>query len=172
MQQRDTLTPLDARNSLLLDRSASDPVPPLPDSFSFNKTGTIDAKSIGTSRDSSPERLYSGDGDMEKAQTKLSAPLAGSPPYRPITPSTPLSRTSSRENLMKNAAPPPRLADNRQPTLPNLGGGGGGGFGFGGYGLRPPQPGNGFVQGGYGQQAGGGGYGQPYGRAPPSRGGY
>ncbi|KAK4449241.1 hypothetical protein QBC34DRAFT_463391 [Podospora aff. communis PSN243] len=170
MQQRDTLTPLDARNSLLLDRSKESP-PPLPDSFSINKTGSIEAKAVPSSRDSSPDRLYSAGSDMEKGG--LYAPPASSlPNYRPITPSTPmdrgLSRSSSRENLMANAAPPPRLSDNRQPTLPNLGGGGFGGYGgYGGYGLRPPMPGS-FNQGGYG---GNGGYGQ-YGRPPPSRGGY
>jgi hypothetical protein len=167
MQQRDTLTPLDARNSLLLDRSKESP-PPLPDSFSINKTGSMEAKAVPSSRDSSPDRLYSAGSDMEKGG--LYAPPASSlPNYRPITPSTPmarsLSRSSSRENLMANAAPPPRLSDNRQPTLPNLGGGGFGGYG--GYSLRPPMPGS-FNQGGYG---GNGGYGQ-YDRPPPSRGGY
>ncbi|KAK0657188.1 hypothetical protein B0T16DRAFT_425505 [Cercophora newfieldiana] len=165
LQQRDTLTPLDARNSLLLDRS-KDSIPPLPDSFSINKTGAVvETKNLPSSRDSSPDRLYSMS-DAEKGQTGLYAPPASSSPpsYRPITPSTPmgrsLSRSSSRENLMANAAPLPRVPamDNRQPTLPNLG------VGFGGYGLRPPQ-GNGFNQGGYGQPYG-------YGRPPPSRGGY
>ncbi|KAK0632144.1 hypothetical protein B0T14DRAFT_417712 [Immersiella caudata] len=166
MQQRDTLTPLDARNSLLLDRS-KESTPPLPESFSINKTGSLEAKAVPSSRDSSPDRLYSSGSDMEKGG--LYAPPASSAPYRPITPSTPmgrsLSRSSSRENLMANAAPPPRLGDNRQPTLPNLGGGGFGGYG--GYGLRPPMPG-GYNQGGYG---GNGGHGQ-YGRPPPPMGGY
>ena len=165
MQQRDTLTPLDARNSLLLDRSKSAEVPPLPDSFSINKTGfAADTKSIPSTRGSSPEQLYSIGSDAEKRPglNPLYGLPSGNPPaYRPITPSTPLSMgagNSSRENLVLNAAPPPKLPDSRQPTLPNLGG----------YGPRPPQSSGGFSQGGYGDF----GYGQPYGRSPPSRGGY
>ncbi|KAK1752410.1 hypothetical protein QBC47DRAFT_424645 [Echria macrotheca] len=172
MQQRDTLTPLDARNSLLLDRK-TDPIPPMPESFSIGKTGyATETKDVPPpSRDSSPDRLYSSGSDKP-----LLAPRNG-PVFRPLTPSTPMSMgmgNASRENL----------AETRQPTLPNLGGGfpTGGGYSAG-YAPRPqPAPGPGYGQpgGGYGQPSGGYGYGAAggygyrpaYGPPPGSRGGY
>ncbi|KAK3940071.1 hypothetical protein QBC46DRAFT_218757, partial [Diplogelasinospora grovesii] len=168
--QRDTdnLTPLDARNSLLLDRSksaASDPE----DRLSMVKTEyvTTEVKAVPSI-------------DIEAARPNpLFAPRnSNTAQYRPITPSTPMTipaSNASRENLVMNAAPMP-ARDMRQPTLPNINlGAGGQQPAYGGY--RPPPQrtgygdGYGYGQGGgdgYGQQSGngaayGGGYGGPYG---------
>ncbi|KAK5663296.1 hypothetical protein OQA88_3724 [Cercophora sp. LCS_1] len=162
MQQRDTLTPLDARNSLLLDRKTSDDsIPPMPNTFSIEKTTLpMDTKDVPPSRDSSPERLYSSGSDKP-----LLAPQRNGPAYnRPLTPSTPASMGMG--------------GDDRQPTLPNLGGGpigyavgspyGTGSFN-GGYPPRPGPPGGYPQPGGY---AGSYGYRPNYGNPPGSRGNY
>ncbi|KAK1987900.1 hypothetical protein LZ30DRAFT_684236 [Colletotrichum cereale] len=103
----DTLTPLDARNSLLMDRK--DP----------EHGTTFSMSSVPEKRDSrseSPDH-YLGAG-----------PNA---PYRPLTPNTPYNHVNtSHENLVLGAAP---IAD-RKPTLPNVGGDyTAGGYGGGGY---------------------------------------
>lgn len=174
----DTLTPLDARNSLLLDRKQT-AMSDTTESFSIAKTGAMqDVKAVD--RDSDPER-YVG-----FATTTPSEPMnnygprtlsAGSGAYRPLTPSTPLAT----DNLIANAAPIGRSdMGARQPTLPNMNMNVPGAYPS----ARPMY--NGPAQarfgngGGYGQQ-GGGGYGQGagpgyngYGGAyrAPSRGGY
>ncbi|KAK3393009.1 hypothetical protein B0H63DRAFT_516218 [Podospora didyma] len=183
--QRDTLTPLDARNSLLLDRSKTADSD-ASSSMSIVKTG-YGADAEKAPRSASPERYLSA----EPRANPLFAPRPpnGGAAYRPITPSTPLATladNSSRENLLGTAV----TSDTRQPTLPNLGGGGGGGAGYVGGGYRPapqpgyrpaPQPGYrpapqpGYRQApqpGYGQGGYGNGYSQggPYNRVPPSRG--
>jgi hypothetical protein len=166
--QRDTLTPLDARNSLLLDRPKTNATD-TSESLSIAKTGFIEVKAV--SRDPSPERY------LGSTPNPLFAPRSANSGYRPITPVTPLSApNTSRENLVLNAAPVGGAVDMRQPTLPNLGGGGYNGGGYaGGYGApaggyRPaPQPGGYNQSGGYGN---GYGYSGPYNRGPPSRGGY
>ena len=150
MQQRDTLTPLDARNSLLLDRSKTDPIPE--NSFSVGKTGFPFPEDAKSSRDSSPDRLYSAS-DMEKGSLQpLYVPTAP-PSYRPITPLTPMNGDQTRENLLPT----------RQPTLPSLGGYPaneyGGGYGRPAPGNYPPPPGN-YPQNGYGNPP-------AYGRSPP-----
>lgn len=145
MQQRDTLTPLDARNSLLLDRTKTDPMPD--NMFSIGKTGGFpsDAKS---SRDSSPERKYSESSDMEKGSLNSLYVPSAPPSYRPITPATPANGDQTRENLLAS----------RQPTLPNLGG-------YGRGLARPAQesyftPVENYRQDGYAESS-------AYGRPPP-----
>ncbi|KAK1991464.1 TRP-domain-containing protein [Colletotrichum falcatum] len=103
----DTLTPLDARNSLLMDRK--DP-----------EHGTTFSMS------SVPEKK---DNRSESPDSYLGAGQNG--PYRPLTPNTPFNHAnSSHENLVLGAAP---IAD-RKPTLPNVGGDySAGGYGGGGY---------------------------------------
>ncbi|KAK2009977.1 TRP-domain-containing protein [Colletotrichum eremochloae] len=103
----DTLTPLDARNSLLMDRK--DP-----------EHGTTFSMS------SVPEKK---ENRSESPDSYLGAGLSG--PYRPLTPNTPYNHAnSSHENLVLGAAP---IAD-RKPTLPNVGGDyNAGGYGGGGY---------------------------------------
>ena len=167
MQQRDTLTPLDARNSLLLDRPKSESAF---ESFSITKTGSAlqtSAVPPPLPRNQSPDPLYPG-ADLEKGSgPSLFAPRAADGiAYRPITPATPLPlsvENSSRDNLVQSAAPVGGMTATRQPTLPNL---------ISDYrgasGLRPQQQQPGAGYGGYG------GYNYPstYGRPPPSRGGY
>ncbi|KAM7191554.1 Transient receptor potential (TRP) ion channel domain containing protein [Naviculisporaceae sp. PSN 640] len=177
LQQRDTLTPLDARNSLLLDRSKTGETA-MSDSFSINKTGFGNEKDVEaakvsipsiqetTTRDATPDRL---------APNPLFArPGTGvsNASYRPLTPSTPFGASppstsggmginSSRENLIGGG-------DSRQPTLPTLGmmGGAGGGYGRLG-GAQPPRPGYGVPPpSGYGNGGGYGGGGYGY-RGPP-----
>lgn len=145
MQQRDTLTPLDARNSLLLDRTKTDPMPD--NMFSIGKTGGFpsDAKS---SRDSSPERKYSESSDMEKGSLNSLYVPSAPPSYRPITPATPANGDQTRENLLAS----------RQPTPPNLGG-------YGRGLARPAQesyftPVENYRQDGYAESS-------AYGRPPP-----
>ncbi|KAK3328952.1 hypothetical protein B0H66DRAFT_7645 [Apodospora peruviana] len=168
--QRDTLTPLDARNSLLLDRPktvTSDDS--FSDTFSINKTGFATETKAMPARSPSPDRFLSVNSG---APNPLFAPSGGAA-YRPLTPSSPLPPPSagginaSRENLVPM----------RQPTLPNVGGGGYQGAGGPGYRAPPPrQPVYGGQQqsgGGYGGYGGGGGGGGgPYRGPPPARGGY
>ncbi len=174
----DTLTPLDARNSLLLDRKQT-PMSETNDFFSIAKTGAMqEVKAVD--RDSDPER-YAG-----FATTRTSEPISNhaarnlsvsSGPYRPLTPSTPLAT----DNLVANAAPIGRSdMGARQPTLPNMSMNMPGAFPSAGPTYNGPTQSRFGNGGGYGQQ-GGGGYGQSagpgyngYGGAyrAPSRGGY
>jgi hypothetical protein len=167
----DTLTPLDARNSLLLDRKPT-AVSDTTDSFSVAKTGAmVEVKSVYNG-DSDPERYVGFAASTAPGPPRLLS--AGSGAYRPLTPSTPLAT----DNLVANAAPIGQAdLDGRQPTVPTMR-------------MRPPEarPAYGPTQprfgggGGYGQQGGGtygqGGYsaGPGYGGygayRPPSRGGY
>ncbi|KAI1103963.1 TRP-domain-containing protein [Jackrogersella minutella] len=106
----DTLTPLDARNSLLLDRSKTD------DSritITYNNAMS-DYKKAPMRRGSSPERFVG----VALEPTDAYSPLNGA--YnRPLTPSTPMRGNSpSHDGLVSNAAPL-----GQQPTLPNVGGG-------------------------------------------------
>ncbi|KAK3693884.1 hypothetical protein B0T22DRAFT_54809 [Podospora appendiculata] len=169
LTQRDTLTSLDARNSLLLDRSitgASD----LSESLSINKTGYgSDVKEIHP-RESSPDRYLRAE-PLPNPVFAPRPPTIGSAAYRPLTPSTPFSDNllnSSREQLTMTGV---SIGDDtRRPTLPSLGGGGGG-YSNGGYSAGYGAPGGGYRSasqpqpqqqqqtgyGGYGGQ--GGGYG-------------
>ncbi|KAK0734158.1 hypothetical protein B0T26DRAFT_57158 [Lasiosphaeria miniovina] len=165
--QRDTLTPLDARNSLLLDRSKSansEASEPLKPGFGVDNQ-EVAARSI------SPDRYL----NAEPPSKSLFAPRSGA--YRPITPATPMavSPLNSTENLLNTA--PAGSADTRQPTLPNMSGGTSyaGAAGYNNYSgpsrpYRPPaQTGYGGARQ-YGGGGGGGGYGYgggPYGGQPP-----
>ncbi|KAF9879019.1 transient receptor potential ion channel [Colletotrichum karsti] len=101
----DTLTPLDARNSLLMDRK--DPE----HGTTFSMSSVPEKKGV---RSESPEP-YLG--------------AAGNGPYHPLAPNTPyINPNESRDNLVLGAAP---IAD-RKPTLPNVGGYDNGGYGGGG----------------------------------------
>ncbi|KAL0939341.1 transient receptor potential domain containing protein [Colletotrichum truncatum] len=92
----DTLTPLDARNSLLMDRKDAE-----------HGHGTTFSMS------SVPEK-----GIRSESPSHYGA--AGHTPYQPLAPNTPYNGNpdQSRENLVLGAAP---IAD-RKPTLPNVGG--------------------------------------------------
>ncbi|RWA10542.1 hypothetical protein EKO27_g4571 [Xylaria grammica] len=106
MMQRDTLTPLDARNSLLMDRAKSDDAA----TFPFAKLTTVSSSNGPTNdtslRGSSPER-YLGVSPERTSSGYLQASS------RPLTP---VGANQSRENLIINAAP-----IGREPTIPNLG---------------------------------------------------
>lgn len=152
MQQRDTLTPLDARNSLLLDRPKTESLSGS-DSLSISKIGFA-AETKEIPRPSSPERYsQAGSNPMFAAR-----PQSGNS-FRPLTPNTPLpGPNASRENLVLGVAPIGG-GDMRQPTLPNVGGYNAQAQGTRGYtnpGLRPGYGQGGGYGGGYG---GGGGYG-------------
>ena len=165
----DTLTPLDARNSLLLDRKQT-ALSDTSDSFSLSKTGAMNEKLSPLDTKSDPER-YVGfavtsapEQKTHSAARNLSVGSNGA--FRPLTPGTP----QPTDNLVANAAPFGRVdAGMRQPTLPNLGGG----YSSGGpmYNGPPQQPragggygqmgGGGYNAGGYGGFGGGGGYRAP-----------
>lgn len=176
MQQRDTLTPLDARNSLLIDRSKT-----ASSDFSVSKTPdftvaavAVDAKETATASPggyttSNTDRLSNSNANPMFASRTPSGGSFG-PPVSPLSvPGSGVDTVNpSRENLVMGAAP---LGGGgnvmRQPTLPNFdlerggfnapapgprGYGGSGGQERGGYGQQQQT-------GGYGQQAGGyGGY--------------
>ncbi|TRX98284.1 hypothetical protein FHL15_000929 [Xylaria flabelliformis] len=110
--QRDTLTPLDAHNSLLkMDWTKSDEN----STFSFAKLATVgDSKEpVGdlTNTASLPER-YSNTSAARGGSGYLQPPSQS----RPLTPATPFGANQSRENLIDNAA-----SIDREPTIPNLG---------------------------------------------------
>ncbi|KAB5580554.1 hypothetical protein GE09DRAFT_443807 [Coniochaeta sp. 2T2.1] len=150
----DTLTPLDARNSLLLDRKQTG-LSDTSDSFSLSKTGPMNEKVTPLDVKSDPERYvgFAVTSTPEPTTTNnysaartLSAGSNG--PFRPLTPGTPLPT----DNLVANAAPIGRTdAGMTQPTLPNLSGG----YPSAGpaYNGPPQQP---RAGGGYGQMGGGG----------------
>lgn len=138
LQSRDTLTPLDARNSLLLDRSktaGSD----VSDSLSLLKTGaTIETKEA--LRPASPDRFVNPLLPTTNPVYHSRTPGSGDS-FRAITPN---SNNMSRDNLVR---PPSNVSyDTRQPRLPSLGGAV---YGNGGYSSRPGPPPS------YGQGAGG-----------------
>ncbi|GAB1310420.1 Transient receptor potential ion channel [Madurella fahalii] len=150
--QRDTLTPLDARNSLLLDGSKPASLS-VSESLSLSKTGFA-AETKEIPRSTSPQR-YSQTGSNPMFSAR---PPSGSS-FRPLMPSTSLpGPNSSRENLVLGAAP---FDDGttREPTVPDVGGGGFSNGGFsGGYGAQGPgwQPGYGQSGGSYGYRGYGG----------------
>jgi len=162
----DNLTPLDARNSLLLERSKTSAS--MSSATTFSMSNAVEKAPLA--RSESPER-YLGNGPVYKPsplQTNFNSP------YRPLTPNTPIAR-SSRDNLVLGAAPISGRGDhNRQASLQSYRSGGGysqsalspGGYGGGGY----PQT---QVQGGYrpyNDYNNGNNYNNSY--PPQSRGGY
>ncbi|KAH8890875.1 TRP-domain-containing protein [Thozetella sp. PMI_491] len=145
MRDMDTLTPLDARNSLLLDRKQSNTAT---DSLSMAKTGVHDVHDVPSVGNRPGSEQYLG---VEPGYAHVASPaMDNRGGYRPLTPASGYNgRNPSSENLMSSAAPV-----GRQPTLPNVG------YSddpYGGSSYRPaPPPSRGpYDQGGYGQ---GGGY--------------
>ncbi|KAK7951125.1 transient receptor potential domain containing protein [Apiospora aurea] len=112
-RETDALTPLDARNSLLLDRKQSH------GSTTFSVTDNVQEKQP-LARNTSPDR-YLG---TEPANPYGNAAQFNSS-ARPLTPNTPMH--GDDERLIGGAAPM-----GREPTLPNMGVGGGYGGGYGG----------------------------------------
>ncbi|KAI0022430.1 TRP-domain-containing protein [Xylariomycetidae sp. FL0641] len=112
----DTLTPLDARNSLLMEHSKTND-----SSFSMakiNARGESKEPLTRVRRDSSPDRYDSAIPEPANPYGSLAAPYS-----RPLTPNAPMGgANSSHENLISSAAP----VAGRQPTLPSVGGYGGG----------------------------------------------
>ncbi|KAI1859596.1 uncharacterized protein JN550_012004 [Neoarthrinium moseri] len=113
----DTLTPLDARNSLLLDRVHSK------EGTTFSLADNVHESKQPLARGQSPERYL---GTSEPAN-----PYSVATYNRPLTPSTPYNNDQSRDQLLGSAAPM-----GRQPTLPNVGYGGGYGNAGGYAGFR------------------------------------
>ncbi|TVY57027.1 Flavin carrier protein 2 [Lachnellula cervina] len=101
----DNLTPLDARNSLLMD----------PSKVPMNSAYEHDPKNALTKQNSA-----------DSFMNEPANPYAGSTPLRPYTPPTHRSNFSveSRENLVSGAAPLGGVSGSppQQPTLPNIGG--------------------------------------------------
>lgn len=166
LRDMDNLTPLDARNSLLIDRTKSDQE----SSTTFAVANTVDEKKA-TSQTSYQDR-YSN--DAANPYSNVKPPSASdsfrSGTFRPLTPSTPLAYNDDSKSTLLSGAAPIGRADSRQPTLPVLdsgpgygaprannsystGPGYGGGYAGGGYSR------GGYGQGGYSQ--GGYGYGAP-----------
>jgi hypothetical protein len=98
----DTLTPLDARNSLLLERDQPG-----------NKSSMFSVTSMGHEKDQprsmSPDRYGAAEEGLIVPRSQPGPNL-----YRPLTPSGPNDATRS---LMHDAAPPGVA---RQPTVPNV----------------------------------------------------
>lgn len=104
----DTLTPLDARNSLLLDPIKDKDHP---HATTFSLGDHVQESKQPLTRGQSPER-YMG---AEPAN-----PYSISSYNRPLTPSQPYGADQSHEQLLGGAAPM-----GREPTVPNIGGYGG-----------------------------------------------
>jgi hypothetical protein len=157
MRDMDTLTPLDARNSLLLERAKTN------DTFAIANTGLSDTKPT-PAREPSPDRYF--------AVANPANPYNGSRPstgatYRPLTPVS----GSPSDNLLMNAAP----LGQSQPTIPNLryDGGASGNYspagGNAAYAPAPSRPYNGaYGVGGYRYNSQN--FSNPYRQGPPSQG--
>lgn len=147
----DNLTPLDARNSLLLDRKDPEAGPNGETTYAMASAVEKNQTSVAShARDPSRDMYdraaaaqYNTYHKNHPSQASNSLNFVGSsvhPAYRPLTPSTPMhERSTSREGLMASAAPVGQ-AVTRQPTVPDMGGNGGDrsyhnqGYGQGGYG--------------------------------------
>lgn len=111
-RETDALTPLDARNSLLIDRKQTN------GSTTFSMSDHVQEVKQPLARNTSPDRYLA-------AEPANPYSNAGFNTFRPLTPSTPLNGRDE-ERLIGGAAPM-----GREPTLPNMGGGGG--YGNNGY---------------------------------------
>ncbi|KAH7369033.1 hypothetical protein B0T11DRAFT_69729 [Plectosphaerella cucumerina] len=117
----DTLTPLDARNSLLLDRKDPETGPNGETTYSMSSTVEKGGPNATAARATSPDAY---DGYHRKAPSQGSLNFFGgrddgSGAYRALTPTDfGHGRSPSHERLVQPAAP-----IGRQPTLPNVGGG-------------------------------------------------
>ncbi|KAJ6445961.1 phospholipid-translocating P-type ATPase, flippase [Purpureocillium lavendulum] len=124
----DNLTPLDARNSLLLDRAK-----PETQGSMFSVTATNDVKEKSSFGNGDPERFY----PLRDGLRPPPAP-SGGPLYRPLTP----TRPQDTQTLLDSAAP--LGMGGRQPLLPtiereykgNYGRGFDNGYGYGNGGYR------------------------------------
>lgn len=154
--REDTLTPLDARNSLLLDRGKSQT-----DAFNIGNTGPINnvpqpmshARAVSNDRPvSALSEKYLGYEPAQHYQSlsptpaphnmnKYAAPPMQGPggQYRPLTPSSPYGSPpngdnymAGRDGLLGNAAGMGSQSQFRQPTLPDVGGYGQAQGGYGG----------------------------------------
>jgi hypothetical protein len=103
----DTLTPLDARNSLLMERQKQE------GSTTFSMSNTVSDRKVSLSRDESPHRYSSNAGNPYSSLS-----TAGHGFHQPLTPNVPYSQDPDRENLVAHAAPISR----QQPTVPDVGG--------------------------------------------------
>ncbi|KAK9794532.1 hypothetical protein AB5N19_00349 [Seiridium cardinale] len=106
----DTLTPLDARNSLLLDPIKTKDEP---STTTFSLNDNFQESKQPLTRGQSPERYL---GSANEAANPYSVATYN----RPLTPSQPYGGDQSREQLLGGAAPM-----GREPRLPNAGGYGG-----------------------------------------------
>ncbi|KAL8419749.1 hypothetical protein RB594_002787 [Gaeumannomyces avenae] len=161
MRDVDNLTPLDARNSLLIDRTKSNQ----DSSTTFAVANTVDEKK-SMSQMSYPDR-YSNDAANPYANRK--APSATdsfkADTFRPLTPSAPMAYNDEGKDTLISSAAPIGRADSRQPTLPVFNSG----PGYGpprdnSFTPAPGYGGGGYSQGAYGQSGynqGGYGYGAP-----------
>lgn len=156
----DNLTPLDARNSLLIDRTRPDTHTHRSTTFSMASAVPENRRDLsrGVSDSDSSDR-YLGyavssydDGDNKTTDNWAAA-------HRPVTSAAPMRLDQSRDGLVAGAAPVGVGRAERQSTLP-----------AGGYAERQPTvPDVGFAGGAYGDHGrgyandGGGGYGG-YGR--------
>ncbi|KAJ2905343.1 putative transient receptor potential ion channel protein [Zalerion maritima] len=135
-RESDALTPLDARNSLLVDRKGSD-------STTFSIAAMTEKPTMTVTNDSyesSPDRYLPPHAKNNSASMN--------PRYRPLTPAAPAGGDPSSDNLVLGAAPIGQSDVPRaQPTIPN--------FGYGPYSDNSPY--NGY-QGGYAQGQGYRGY--------------
>lgn len=107
MQREDNLTPLDARNSLLMEREKPD-----------TQTSMFSVTSTGHEHDTKMRTVTHDDYTTDASVGgNLGVPghnraVSGDQLYRPLTP---MSQNDASRSLMGNAAP---LGISRQPTLP------------------------------------------------------
>ncbi|KAK3983923.1 putative flavin carrier protein precursor [Cladorrhinum sp. PSN332] len=138
MQQRDTLTPLDARNSLLLEREKtanSD----MSDSFSLFKTGaTVESREFADSKPplSTAAQRYSGPQVQQQQQQQQPTP---NPMFNNH------ARNSSSTSSFRNITPNNPYA--QQPRLPSLAGDV---YGYAANGYGRPGPSPAYTPGAYG----------------------
>ncbi|KAL2756249.1 hypothetical protein ACRALDRAFT_2104735 [Sodiomyces alcalophilus JCM 7366] len=139
----DTLTPLDARNSLLLDRK--DPEMGPNGETTFSMATTVEKRQSIKARAATPDPYDRAAAAMYNSYRHKNSDSNGSngstASYRALTQGTAMmyghQRNQSRENLVSGAAPVGQDLE-RQPTLPNVGGGwdssyDNGGNGYSGY---------------------------------------
>lgn len=114
----DTLTPLDARNSLLLDRKDPETGPNGETTYSMSTTVEKGGPRAYAMRSTSPEAYDGGHrrGPSQGSLNFFGGRDDGSGAYRALTPEYGHGRSESHERLVRGPAP------NRQPTLPDVGG--------------------------------------------------
>ncbi|KAK4168534.1 putative flavin carrier protein precursor [Cladorrhinum sp. PSN259] len=134
MQQRDTLTPLDARNSLLIERSKTSDSE-MSDSFSIVKTGVaVETKEYVDTKAplSTAAQRYSGP-EVQQQQQPVPNPMFNH------------TRNSSSNSSLRNITPNNPYA--QQPRLPSLAGDV---YGYAANGFGRPGPSPAYTPGAYG----------------------